>query len=466
MTTEIDRLGARLRFGWVSLLAAAGCTGSGPVAGTSAGEAKVETKVEAKVDPALAAEAARKAEMEALEREAKALQARQAALEAELKAAQDKAAAEKAAAEAAKLAEEAAALQAKLREAEAKHGVTKPTKPPDVVTKLPSCPNGDWSGPAALAKKLAGKDSTLSEGCPRFINRIAQKFSDEDAKGLEGLPQGATGTLDVKKTQKAPGTCAYDWVIRCPGGRVLIDGGEPVRAGTVADAAWLGEVESDAVDGELAALLAAGWTEDARTEHASIASFARATLELLALAAPPALVIGAQQASLDEVEHARVCFALASRYAGSAVGPGPLPATSPRAADLVRLACDTFVEGCVGETIAALAAMRAARDCGDAAVRAALERIADDEARHAALAWGTIGWACERGGAAVRDAVCGLAAAMRDEVNGAPTPARSRRATALARHGRLDAAAQHACAVDAWATLIPGALDELLGAHA
>ena len=41
-----------------------------------------------------------------------------------------------------------------------------------------------------------------------------------------------------------------------------------------------------------------------------------ATLELLAVGAPPNLLAGAQQAGLDEIRHAQACVGLASRYAG------------------------------------------------------------------------------------------------------------------------------------------------------
>jgi hypothetical protein len=211
----------------------------------------------------------------------------------------------------------------------------------------------------------------------------------------------------------------------------------------------------------LRAALAAAWLEDARSEHASVASFARATLELLALAAPPALVAACQRAGLDEVEHARVCFALAAGYAGAARGPGPLPAVAPRPADLVRLACDTFVEGCVGETTAALAAARAARRCADPAVAAALARISDDEADHAALAWATVAWAAGRGGEPVRAALRALADRLHADVLAAAAPPADPDADLLARHGRLDLAARHACERDAWAQLIAPAVDEL-----
>jgi len=69
------------------------------------------------------------------------------------------------------------------------------------------------------------------------------------------------------------------------------------------------------------AVLAAAWTEDALVEHASVAAFARTTLELMALGAPAELLAGAQAAAADEVRHARLSFALASAYAGREVEP-------------------------------------------------------------------------------------------------------------------------------------------------
>src|SRR5262245_889099 len=60
------------------------------------------------------------------------------------------------------------------------------------------------------------------------------------------------------------------------------------------------------VDPTTRAALAAAWLRDAQMEHASIASFARFTLELLAVGAPAELVADSQRASLDEIEHARM----------------------------------------------------------------------------------------------------------------------------------------------------------------
>ncbi len=150
--------------------------------------------------------------------------------------------------------------------------------------------------------------------------------------------------------------------------------------------------------GERAAL-ARAWTVDGLAEHASIASFARFVLQLLALGAPSALVAEAQQALADEVEHARLAFALASRHAGAPVGPDSLAAaaTAALATDLEGFALALVREGCVGETIAALQVELAHEAASDPATRAALERISGDERRHGLLAWQALRWALDRG---------------------------------------------------------------------
>ena len=56
----------------------------------------------------------------------------------------------------------------------------------------------------------------------------------------------------------------------------------------------------------------------------------------------------------------------------------------------------TFREGCVGETVAALEAREALDHATDPEVRAALERIAADEQRHAELAWRVVSWGLAR----------------------------------------------------------------------
>lgn len=172
---------------------------------------------------------------------------------------------------------------------------------------------------------------------------------------------------------------------------------------------WQGD-ERPAIAGLSAAeraTLAAAWQADGLLEHASIASFARFVLHLMALGAPPSLVAAAQQAMADEIEHARRCFALAAAYAGHPVGPGPLCIDGALAGpiDLRTAAVAAVREGCIGETLAAHQARAAAEVASDPVVRRVLAGIAEEEARHAELAWRFVAWALAQGGAPVREAV-------------------------------------------------------------
>jgi hypothetical protein len=139
--------------------------------------------------------------------------------------------------------------------------------------------------------------------------------------------------------------------------------------------------------------LAAYWVEIAALEHASVASFARFATQLLALGAPPELLVATGRAALDEIEHAKLAYALASAYGGAPVGPGRL--------DLVGVEIDTswrgvvrglIIEACVGETVGVAEAMVAASSAEHPAVRAILERIVADELRHAQLGWRSLAY--------------------------------------------------------------------------
>lgn len=109
-------------------------------------------------------------------------------------------------------------------------------------------------------------------------------------------------------------------------GRPFTIASEARTAMAIGRADWAGETEIVVATLPVVTRerLAAAWTRDALYEHASVASFARFVLQLLAVGAPPALVLAGQAAIGDEVRHAQQCFALASAYAGAPVGPGPL----------------------------------------------------------------------------------------------------------------------------------------------
>ncbi len=197
----------------------------------------------------------------------------------------------------------------------------------------------------------------------------------------------------------------------------------------------------DGLTAEDRAALAEAWTTAALFEHASVASFSRFSLELLAAGAPGELLELAHRAALDEIRHARPCFALAAAYAGEELAPGPFPLGREVriGASLLEIAVSTVEEGCIGETVAAVLAAEQLSRATDPAVRAALAQIAEDEARHAELAWRTAAWAVRAGGSEVRAAVeRGLLSALaRRRSAEAVTTTRS-----LEAHGLLDAATE------------------------
>lgn len=260
-------------------------------------------------------------------------------------------------------------------------------------------------------------------------------------------------------TVDATGKCCY---VHCTGaccGRPFVVDGEARTADVVERADWLATSDSaPASDSALDAFIdrdahastreriAAAWARDAAMEHASVGAFARFALELLAHGAPAALLLDAQAAMHDEIEHARACFAIASRYAGRALGPSALDVAGADAnRALSEVVAAVVIEGCVGETLSAVLADARRVLTRDADVRAALARIAEDEARHAELAWRFVAWALARGGAPVR-------AAVRDAFDQAlacpPEPfdasLRGLSRATLRAHGLLDAASAEA----------------------
>ncbi|HEY5375870.1 MAG TPA: ferritin-like domain-containing protein [Polyangiaceae bacterium] len=200
--------------------------------------------------------------------------------------------------------------------------------------------------------------------------------------------------------------------------------GADMRSSVVAERDdWAHELPSVHIaHARTAEFLAASWLKDALEEHASIAAFARFTLLLLSVGAPPELVIASQRASLDEVRHARECFALAQRYGSRHVGPAELQvADSISVVTLAELAALNVAEGCVGETLGALLAAEQLTRASDQEVRRVLARVVKDEERHAELAWRFLAWALRQGGPPVAEAAQRAFAAATEELDRMPT---------------------------------------------
>jgi hypothetical protein len=305
---------------------------------------------------------------------------------------------------------------------------------------------GGWCAPRTQVARAAGTSS--SAACaPSFAHAELSFSLDQDATQAKR----AAGDAD---------TCCYWYGDGCMKGRPLLDRGAPVVAPVRDGGGWARRQAAGAAaipPAPLRDALAQAWLDDALVEHASVAAFARATLELMAVGAPAALLADCQRAALDELRHTEGCLALHERYAGRRVSPGAIPALPARPADLARLAVDTFVEGCVAETTATLAATRALASCRDPEVARFLDRLVRDETRHAALAWRTVAWAVGEGGARVADALGAAAAAI------APAPrAPGAAEPGLLAHGRTDDRTRREAVIDAWREIIAPTLADVL----
>jgi hypothetical protein len=263
------------------------------------------------------------------------------------------------------------------------------------------------------------------------------------------------------------GYCCYDSGVMCPGGRPFRVEGE-LRVAAVCQSRDWSDTEEREMDLELdentRRALGKAWLCDAQLEHASVAAFARLTLQLMALGAPAELVEESQRASLDEIAHAKACFGMASRYLDGVFGPSSLRLDGALSdLGLEALLTSSIEEGCIGETLAAMIAGEQARVSLDARVKQTFEQIARDESRHAALAWRIVRWALERDPSLRRVAARAFEEMLTratstpfvDPVGIAPTRYRA--------HGRLTASQLDATRAEAVSSVIRPCLRQLLG---
>lgn len=229
--------------------------------------------------------------------------------------------------------------------------------------------------------------------------------SDADCAQETEYGRFCSGASEVRQCENQSGAVC---------GRPFLVAGSERLATLIMSDAWTGPLSVDGSDKAVAddamhasidsltepqrLLLGQRWAQLGLMEHASIAAFARFTLQLLHLGAPANLVEDAQRAMSDETQHARDCFALASRYLGHSVGPSALhmdqALQETSLEDIVRL---TVREGCIGETCAALEAAEAYEATIEPRAKTVLERIRADEFRHAELAWQFVSWALTQG---------------------------------------------------------------------
>jgi hypothetical protein len=256
----------------------------------------------------------------------------------------------------------------------------------------------------------------------------------------------AVRSIDCGPVEEA-GLCCYlvtEEQQVCPGRPFMVEGTPRTSSAVAADRGWGRSPTLPAIgdlDAEQREELAQAWTRDALLEHASIASFSKFALELLAVGAPAELVALAHEAALDEIRHAELCFSLAGAYGVNHVAPSAMKVAGALGLEtsLAAFAASVLREGCLGETLSVLVAEEQLSFATDPAVIHALETIVEDESRHAELAFRTVAWALRVGGpnvrTAVRDALADAAPAAA-WLGDAPL---GERAQALCAHGLIDA---------------------------
>jgi hypothetical protein len=158
---------------------------------------------------------------------------------------------------------------------------------------------------------------------------------------------------------------------------------------------------------------------------------------------------------------------MASRHAGRVLGPGKLDVQGAvETTDLVAFAIRTFEEGCVGETLGALEAAERLAHATDPFVRTVLERIVEDEERHAELAWRAVQWAIRAGGASVARAIDRAFRELGDDgPPGADMPD-SERGPSWHAHGRLTLAETSAIRRKGVSEVVAPCVRALLGSEA
>ena len=139
------------------------------------------------------------------------------------------------------------------------------------------------------------------------------------------------------------------------------------------------------------------WIESAEAEHASIASFARHTLQLLSLNVPSNLLISSQEAAIDEVRHRETSYGVANAILKTNIRPDVFDVQQV----LEELSSDDIIksivqEGCIEETISAIQLNMAANLASHPLLKKYMLKIAQEEANHAQLAWNTIQWLSEK----------------------------------------------------------------------
>lgn len=194
--------------------------------------------------------------------------------------------------------------------------------------------------------------------------------------------------------------------------------------------------------------LEALWLHDAQKEHASVPAFARLSWILAGVGAPADLLEACHRAALEEIDHARRCFALAAGYGGRSHTAEPMPDLLLGGLDLTgdpwaAIAVESLKDGCLLEDFNADVAGLCAAECQEPVTRAVLEQITREERSHAELSWKIVELCLQRGATQAHRALQ-QAVERLDEVARPTAVSQDKQALvaaadaqAMRRHGRL-----------------------------
>ncbi len=334
------------------------------------------------------------------------------------------------------------------------------------------CLCGDPVGRCAVATCTFDGDCEPGYGCQSYDGSRGcdvLQFACQTPQDTCGGVNDCAGTADLCGVESGGFTCLQ---AGCAIGRpFLVDSVERV-AEVIPSSGWqapLADLELGDVPIEIRQRAAASWQRIAQMEHASVAAFARFALQLLSLGAPAELLELTTRAMSDEIDHARRAFAVASRYAGAPLGPAPLKVDdSCGPTSLLEIVRLTLLEGCIGETVAALEALELSETVAPA-LRDHLATLARDETRHAELAFRFLRWALANGdpdvAACVRSAINSVRSELR-ALRSSPSPgALDATEAALLAHGVLSDRGRRASRSRALGNVVLPCLEGLLGAE-
>lgn len=187
------------------------------------------------------------------------------------------------------------------------------------------------------------------------------------------------------------------------GGRPLRVSGQsdPVRSPVVLGRRAKRGLQTPGIDERTRQALRNHWAQEASGECASIPAFWALARDLKKIGAPQGLVNAALRAAREEATHTNLCLALANaqseHFVETFIPDAPTSTDADREAMLQRLTLEAFWDGCVAEGAAAIIAEKSLMGTQDAETRLALQTIAADETRHAALARDIVRYGLEAG---------------------------------------------------------------------